>query len=176
MSTDTDTNSPKSCARNGRRGGVRRWFGLGALMMAVAIPVFAFAGAGRFGPGCHGHGEPKSAAEVRERMSFFEDRVYDRVDATPEQQETISAVLDEASTRMFAHKQRGSELREQMRAALLAETVDRARLEQLRLQGVAEMEAASRTALDVTGDIAETLTPAQRRQIADDLAHFAPHH
>jgi Spy/CpxP family protein refolding chaperone len=180
MTTETTPGSEKpNCQRHGRRGGFRRWLGFGAIFAAfVALPIIAFAGGpGRFmHGGCHGGDEPKSAAEVRERIGFMEARMLDRVDATPEQRETIGAILDEAATRVFERKQRAGTLHGDLKAALLADTIDRAELEEIRFQATSQVDDASRVGLDTIADIAEVLTVKQRRQIADDLAHFAPRH
>lgn len=133
----------------------------------LAVPAtFAFAGGGGWKP-CGG--EARSAEDVRARLGHFEDRALDRVDATDEQRDRIGAILDDTAPRVFSHKQQLASLHEEAGELLVADTVDRAAIEDLRGDAVAAFDAATRDVFAAVADVAEVLTPEQRRELADLL-------
>jgi protein CpxP len=148
----------------------------GGLPVITAFGVFMAPRAYAFGPFGHHHGHEmaRSPNEVREHLGRRVEFVLDRLDATDAQREKIDAILDAAAPQFYALMEQGREVRASMKEALLAEKVDRAGIE--RAQG--ELDALADRATDLgvgtLADVAEVLTPAQRKQVADHLADL--HH
>lgn len=147
-----------------------RWLAAGALLL---VPLVAFAGVrGMHGGRCGGNERPESAEEVREHMATKAEFALDRVDATDEQRAKIDGILDQAAQAAFDHHEEADALRAEAHELLVADTIDRDALEQIRLDAVALFDDGSKQLVRVVGDIAETLTPEQRQQLAQDIARF----
>jgi protein CpxP len=110
-----------------------------------------------------GHG--LGAAAVRLHAEFVVDRALRRAEASEEQRLQIEAILD----RLFeTHKSLRAEreaMHEEAAAVLTADTIDRARLEALRIRHMQIIEKGSRQVAQAIGDAADVLTPEQRRRL-----------
>ncbi len=169
----------KSCSRDGnqarcghrghhpRRSWFRRFFFLGTVGLVGFFAVKgAMAGAGMGGGwACH-RGGPESAAELREHMDFMSDRALDLVGASAAQRDGIASILDEAAPQAWGFREEGQALRERFRAALTADPVDEAALDQVRKEGLLLADRASAQALDDVVEASKTLTPEQRVRLA----------
>ncbi len=140
----------------------KRFGGFGLLLALGSVPVVALGGAHAW----RGHQPPASEAEVREKLDSVANRVLDRVDGTDEQRESIDAVLDRAAGDVWAFHGSKDERHAAFREALTAETVDRKALESVRKDLVDDLDALTAAVVDAIGDVAEVLTPEQRREIA----------
>ena len=138
----------------------RLFFGLfaGVLGTLFVLP-FAFASSG-WGKRC-----PKTPEQMKEHAGFFADKLLNRVDATGAQRNEVDALLDELLPDVFAMKKEGRALKERIHAALQAETVDAAELENLRQEGLAIADKASKKAIEGVVRLGDILTPAQRAEI-----------
>ncbi len=191
MSEPTDTPAPESTPKNerchgrgahhhhGKRRGLRRLFGVAFLVGGmVAIPTaIAYAGGhgfghGGMGHGCGGHDAPQSAEDVREHMEKGKGFILDKIDATPEQEAKVDAVLDRLAPELFALKDDKESLHQDLRAALTAENVDAAEVESIRREGLALADEASRLVLGGVVEIAQALTPDQRAELAEAAEKF----
>ena len=143
--------------------GRRKFFtyaGLGALFAGLAWKVHAH---GRSG---HGAFDPTRLEEYLDRgLKHF----YVELDATPEQQQRIAPIVKEAARdllplreKMHAARRRGLEL-------LTAPAVDRGALENLRAEQVQLAETGSRRLALALADLADVLTPDQRKTIAERI-------
>lgn len=87
-------------------------------------------------------------------------------DASPEQKAAVAVIVRDARADLEpVHEQ----LRQGHRRAhqlLTAPAIDRAALEELRVQQMQQMDQASRRMLAALEDVAEVLTPAQRARLA----------
>jgi Spy/CpxP family protein refolding chaperone len=140
-------------------------FGRWPLAAAVVlVPVAALAGAGMHA--WHMHQPPQSEEELRERLSVGAGMVYGVVDATPEQQASIDAILDDAAASLWDRHDEREARHAEIRAILTADTVDRKALEGVRREVVAAFDDVSQDVVGWVADAAEVLSPEQRREIA----------
>jgi Spy/CpxP family protein refolding chaperone len=105
-------------------------------------------------------------------MAAVSELVLDRVSASEAQRAEMAAILDEAAPRAFAHRQEGEALRADLREELTAETIDREALEEIRASALELADRGSRELVSAVADLAEVLTPAQRREIADEVERW----
>lgn len=161
-------------AHHGKRRGLRRLFGVAFLVGGlVAIPTaIAYAGGHGMGHGCGRHEAPQSAEEVREHMEKGKGFILDKIDATPEQEAKVDAVLDRLAPELFALKDDKEALHQDLRAALTADNVDAAEVESIRKEGLALADEASRLVLGGVVEIAQVLTPDQRGELAEAAERF----
>jgi periplasmic protein CpxP/Spy len=99
------------------------------------------------------------------RMERMVDRALWSVDATREQRDKVTAIFEKATDDVFAMRQQHLDGRRQIREALTAQTVDRARIDTLRNDQLKLADAASKRITDALADAAEVLTPDQRTQL-----------
>jgi Spy/CpxP family protein refolding chaperone len=152
---------------NGKSWRKKLWMvgAMAALLVGLGFVSFARA---------HGpwHHHARTPEEMHARMERHMEHLLDEVDANDAQRAKVEAIVDSTAPKMFALAQEGHTLHQQIKQALLAEQVDRARIEDAKqkLDGLAERMAA--TALDGLTSVSEVLTPAQRQEVADKLARF----
>jgi Spy/CpxP family protein refolding chaperone len=125
------------------RGHGRRWFHHG----------------GRFG----GMGGPFLTPGRIERIV---DRLVARVDGSSEQKQKINAILRGVADDLYPLRQQHLEGRRQLRDVLAAPTIDRAKLEALRVQQMQLADAASKRLTEAIADVGDVLTPPQRAELA----------
>ncbi|MFT3926253.1 MAG: periplasmic heavy metal sensor [Myxococcales bacterium] len=144
-----------------------KWILGGALALAAGIGVVSRVQAGPW----HGH-RAQSAAEVQVFMERRAEHLLDAVDADDAQREQVEAILAKNAPQMFALMQEGRALRQELKAALLAERVDRTQIALGKQKLDALAQRMANLGVDGLASVAEVLTPAQRKQIADKLTHF----
>ena len=126
---------------------------------AAAFSWGAF-GHGR-GNGRHGGG-PMSEERIEKMVKHFAVEV----DATPEQQEKLTAIAKQAAKDLEPLRGQAMETRKQAMELLSQPSVDRAALEKLRVSKLQHADAMSRRVTQALGDAAEVLTPEQRKKLA----------
>jgi protein CpxP len=149
----------------------RKRFGLmvaGVIALAAGgALVFAHAGGARhFGMG---HG----AAGIEQMAEHFQvhvKHVLAEVDATPDQQARVNQIISAAATDLEALHSRHTDARAELHALFTAASIDRSRLELLRLQHLAAIDEASRRCVTAMADAAEVLTPEQRASLGAKMA------
>jgi Spy/CpxP family protein refolding chaperone len=96
-------------------------------------------------------------------------RMLDRVNATPEQRAQIKQILEAQAGERQAQRDAARALRDEALALLAQPAIDASALEALRQKQLAAHDAASKRMTGVMLAVASVLTPAQRKQIADDM-------
>jgi len=126
---------------------------------AAAFSWSAF-GHGR-GRGRHGGG-PIGEERIEKMVKHFGVEV----NATPEQQEKLTAIAKQAAKDLEPLRGQAMETRKQAMELLSQPSVDRAALEKLRVSKLQHADAMSRRVTQALGDAAEVLTPEQRKKLA----------
>jgi Spy/CpxP family protein refolding chaperone len=124
-----------------------------------------------FGPhhmGRFGHrfgGGPPDPAFIQDRADRMVRHLAVEVDATPEQLEKLRAIVKAALNDLLPLRERTMTAHQQARTLMLQPTVDRAAIEKLRAERIADADAASKRLVQAIGDAAEVLTPEQRTKL-----------
>lgn len=118
----------------------------------------------------HGHHGPMSAAEMEERIDKMVKHLGIEIDATPEQQQKLSAIAKGAAKDLEPLRGQHREARREAIELLSAPNVDRAAIENLRAAKLQQADAASRRITQALADAAEVLTPEQRKKLAEHAA------
>ena len=139
---------------------------LGVGVMAVPTAM-AFRGLG-------GHGFGHDPERARERAAVGVEWAFRAVDATEEQRAEGKVVVDRVVDRLIPLGERHREHREAVARELVKPEVDRVVLDQLRREGMAMADEASRVVIDGVADLAEVLSPEQRVELLGLLHRF--HH
>jgi Spy/CpxP family protein refolding chaperone len=102
--------------------------------------------------------------------------LYSTLNVTDAQKTKLDPLMKQTATDFGDfHAQLGSG-HEEIMGLLTASTVDRVALERLRTARMREMDLVSKRLVDHLADVAEALTPAQRKQARDAMAqHQAAH-
>ena len=155
---------------------LRRFLFASALLVTGGVIGAVIAGPvrsqGWYGPPMH-HGWGPPHHEMGGDRMFFPGRIergVDRlgwaVDASSEQKQKINAITQKAADDIFELRAKHLEARKQLVETLAAPTVDRGKLEGLRVDQMKLVETATKRVADAVADIAEVLTPAQRADLA----------
>lgn len=191
--TDTTNQTPQPCPRHGhRRRGLRRAFLASALVLGgVGLGMARSAVSQGYGPhggwsddrpmhdgmgpqqGHHGWGHHQRFGGGMfgpgsvERMV---DRLARATDSSSEQKQKMNAIAQRAGTDVLALREKFLAGRAQMRDVLAAPTIDRAKLETLRVEQMKLADDASKRITAAVADIGDVLTPTQRAEFAKHLA------
>lgn len=158
---------PKRKHRLGRRARI-------AVVVVTLVGAGAVLGAGataqaaRMG-GWHGMGHgwsARSEEQVRERALDKAAWMLGRIDASPEQETRINAIVSALVGELYELRGEHREHRRRLIAELARPQVDREALEKIRAQGMALADSASRTIVSAVADTSETLTIEQREELA----------
>jgi protein CpxP len=122
-------------------------------------------GMGRFGVGGHMMHAHMGMGFGGHGMGY----VLDQIDATPEQEDRLWAIIDSTRSELRPAFREFRETREAIAGILGAPTIDRAALEKLRSDRIATIDTTSRKVMDALVQAAEVLTPEQRAKL---LEHF----
>lgn len=192
--TDNEQTPKKRWHRKGNRKAIALIVGTVAIVggafgvQAVAdsntyahMKLFAGDKVGWHGGGRHGGGwrgghhngfANLSEAEIEDRVERMVKHVAIEIDATDEQQEKIATLVSALAKDMEPVGEQMRETRQEIRSLLVAETIDRAALERLRAEGVAEAERISKNLINAAADVAEILTAEQRQMLNERLEEF----
>lgn len=165
-STPEPTSTPYRRSRRGRR---RRWLLFGLPIAAIAGLFAARAFAHGFRHGCGGGGDDLSDEELRDRREHMVDFAARQLDATAQQKTRMHALADELAPQFLALRKDGKALRDKTQQAVRSD--DRGALEGLRKEALALADRASQQWLTAYGKLSDILTPEQRAQLADHMAH-----
>jgi periplasmic protein CpxP/Spy len=154
-------------------GGVAAFAAVAVIGLAAAAGGdFGRDGMGRFGMGGHMMHAHMGGMGFGERgMSH----VLDEIDATPEQEEKLWAIVDAARGEMRPMFRDLRDTREAVAEILAAPSIDRAAAEKLRSERVAAIDEASRKMTTALIDAAEVLTPEQRAKLVEHFKERRSH-
>jgi protein CpxP len=160
----------------------RLFFKRAAIATAIAGVVAgvgwkAFAQAG--GPWHWSHGGFMGAsldpAELDQRIDRILKHLYVEVDATDAQKQQLAPIVKSAAADLLPLRTQMRDARRHAITLLSQEQIDRAALETLRAQQLQLAEQASKRITQALGDIADVLTVAQRKQLAERAGRWHRH-
>ena len=123
----------------------------------------------------HGHGWHRGGfmgadldpAKLDEHLDRMLKHLYVEVDATEAQKLQLAPIVKAAARDLLPMRDRMRSARQQAVTLLSQPAVDRAALEALRADQLRLAEQASRRLTQALADVADVLTPAQRKQLAE---------
>lgn len=135
--------------------------------IAAGIGFKAFAQEGGCGWHRSGFGAgPIDPAAVEEHLDRMLKHLYVEIDATDEQKQRLDPVVKQAAKDLLPLRDKARAARKRAVELLTADTIDRGAVETLRTEQIQLAEQASRRLTQAFADVAEVLTPAQRKEIA----------
>jgi Spy/CpxP family protein refolding chaperone len=160
--SDITTSNPSHL----RRGGIG--------LLAVALLA---GGAFVYAAKSHAHGAmggqrgfmsgPLDPAAMDRHAERMVERFARRVDATPEQREKLTVIAKGVARDLAPLREKARNARRSGIALLKSPTIDRAALEQLRVEQLQLADATTRRMTQALADAAEVLTPEQRAKLAE---------
>jgi periplasmic protein CpxP/Spy len=133
---------------------------------------------GRFGPPFGGWDSFLPNSVIEAFIDAHADRMIRHlaveIDATNEQQDKLKAIVHETVKDVLPARDKMLAARATARELLTQPTIDRTALEKLRADQIATHEAVSKQLVQAVADVADALTPDQRRKIIDMLPPGGP--
>jgi periplasmic protein CpxP/Spy len=123
----------------------------------------------------HGHGRWGGGHDFNERIERMVKHLAVEVDATPEQQQKLTAIAKSAAKDLEPLRGQAMETRKQAMELLSAPSIDRAAIEKLRVSKLQRADAASKRITQAFADAAEVLTPEQRKKLAEHAGRMRGH-
>ncbi len=108
-----------------------------------------------------------SEQEVADRVERMVRHMAIEIDATDEQETRIIGLMTGLAADIKPLAERMQATRGEISGLLTATTIDREALERLRAARLAEADRISKTLVDTIAEVAETLTPEQRAELAE---------
>jgi periplasmic protein CpxP/Spy len=183
MSDVTRTPQPSTPSEDGPRISGdkprRRFFKWAAVAtviagVATAIGVKAFAhGVGHCGWHHAGFADtPLDPARVDEHLDRMLKHLYVEIDATDAQKQQLAPIVKSAARDLLPVRAQIHDARRQAIELLSRENIDRGALEALRGDQFRLLEQASQRLSQALADVADVLTPDQRRQLAERIGRW----
>jgi Spy/CpxP family protein refolding chaperone len=123
---------------------------------------------GHMGMAGHGHMHAMMHAHIAHMLEV--------AGATPEQKAKIHQIMMGAMQSLGPPHHKLAGTHQELHAILTAPTIDRAALERLRAERMADADQASRVVVQALADAAEVLTPEQRAKLATAMAEHQHAH
>jgi periplasmic protein CpxP/Spy len=117
-------------------------------------------------------GGPLTPAQIDDRIDRMTKHMAIELDASADQQAKIASIAKAAVNDLRPLHEKAHAARSQAVALLTAPTIDRSAIERLRAEQIGLAETASKRIAQAVADASETLSPDQRRKVADWLAAF----
>jgi periplasmic protein CpxP/Spy len=149
-----------------KQWGRRRLFkfaGIGAAIAALGTGLVGKAHAHMRGP--------MDPAKMDEHLERMLKHLYVEIDATEAQQAKIGPIVKQAAKDVGPLREKFGDTRRQAVALLTADKVDRAAIEKLRTDKLQMADQVSKRIAAALSDVAEVLTPEQRKKLAEHAAH-----
>lgn len=144
---------------------------IAAVAAGIGVKAFAHGGIG----GWHRAGfmgAPLDPARLDERLDRMLKHLYVEIDATDAQKQQLAPIVKAAVQDLLPLRSRLRDARRQAIELLSQPSIDRAALETLRAEQVSLAEQASKRFVQALADVADVLTPAQRKQVAERLGRW----
>jgi periplasmic protein CpxP/Spy len=136
------------------------------LLAGVAAAIILAAGAFSVTAFAKNHGDRQGGHRGGPMGGFMIERMLDRVDATDEQRTKIKAIVDRTRDQLSDLRGERKAVMEDVTTILKSPTIDRGAIETKRTERLAKVDAASKQMTAAFADIAEVLTPEQRKIVA----------
>lgn len=117
-----------------------------------------------------------SAAEASAHADHMLKHLYVEIDATDAQKTQIDPLVRQALHDLLPMHEQLHKMHAQVLALLTQPTIDRAALESARGQAIQLADQASKRMVQLVADVADVLTPEQRKKLADHLGKMHEHH
>ena len=130
--------------------------------------------AGYYGGGHGGHHKgwaDVSDADIETHIERMVKHAAIEIDATQEQQEKITASITAVAKDLKPVHDRLRATGKEIHNLLLANTIDRTALENLRAERLADAERISKYLIGALADVAEVLSPEQRKVLDERMKH-----
>ena len=164
----SDTPNPTTPRR--RRPGRRLLIG----GVAVVALLAGAAGAARAWEGHHRMWNMRDGIPVQ-MIEHRVDRMLQKADATADQQARVNAIIEAAAHDIDPLRAEMVGTHEKALALLEAPQIDRAAIEKLRADRIAQMDQVSQRLSKAVADAAEVLTPEQRAKLGQAVEEFHQH-
>ena len=144
---------------------------IGGIAAGIGFKAFAQ------GSGCGWHrcgyaAGPLDPAAVDQHLDRALKHLYVEIDATDEQKQRLEPIVKQAVKDLLPLREKALNARKQAVGLLAADHIDRGTIESLRAEQIQLAEQASKRLTQALADVAEVLTPAQRKQIAERMESF----
>ncbi len=113
-----------------------------------------------------------SDVEIEAHIERMVKHAAIEIDATQEQQEKITALVTAVAKDLKPVHERMRATGKEIHDLLLANTIDRTALENLRAERLAEAERISKNLVSALADVAEVLSPEQRKLFNERIEQF----
>ena len=142
--------------------------------LASGIGITAFAQGGGHGGWHRGGfmGAVLDPAMVDERLDRMLKHLYVEIDASDAQKQQLAPIVKGAARDLLPLRAKLHDARRQAVELLSRESVDRAALETLRADQLRLAEQASMRFTQALADVADVLTPEQRKQLAERIGRW----
>ena len=139
---------------------------IGGIAAGIGLKTWA-----QSGPGGRHHGGfmagPLDPAKVDERLERMLKHLYVEIDASEEQKGKLAPIIKATVKDLLPLREKLHAARGQAIGLLGGDHVDRDAIERLRTDQVALADQASKRVTRALADVAEVLTPAQRKELAE---------
>jgi protein CpxP len=119
-------------------------------------------------------GGPPSPAQIDDRIDRMTKHMAIELDATADQQVKVATIAKAAVADLRPLHEKAHAARAQAVTLLTAPTIDRSAIERLRAEQIGLAETASKRIAQALADVADVLSPEQRRKLADWMAFDRP--
>jgi Spy/CpxP family protein refolding chaperone len=113
-----------------------------------------------------------SDADIEAHIERMVKHAAIEIDATQEQQEKITALITAVAKDLKPVHDQLRTTKKEIHDLLLADTIDRTALEKLRAERLAEAELISKNLINALADVAEVLSPEQRKLFDERIEQF----
>jgi len=126
----------------------------------------------------HGNrgGGPIDPARLDEHLDRMLKHLYVEIDATAAQQRQLEPIIKQAAKELMPLREKVRAARRQGMELLTAPSIDRGAIERLRAEQIAAADDASKRFVRALADVANVLTPEQRKTVAARMAHRRGRH
>lgn len=142
----------------------RRFFRMAAV--ATALAGLAGVGASALAHGRRGGRGPIDPTKMEQNVERMLKHLYVEIDASEAQKQKLDPIVKQAANDLMPLRAKVQEARRRGVELLSADTIDRGAIERLRAEQIGAADAASKRLTQALGDVAEVLTPAQRKTVA----------